>query len=58
LEGEKEGGEKIEGAIRTGGSSLQAAEAATNNATTISVAEEAENATSVDDNRACSDRRS
>ena len=41
--------------MRTGSNSPQAAGTATNNATTISVAEEVENATSADDNGAHSD---
>jgi len=58
LKREQERGGKIEGAMRTGGSSLQAIGAATNNATTISVAEEAENTSSAGDNRTCSNGKS
>ena len=54
MEGEQEKGGKIEGVMKTEESSPQATRTETDNAMTISVAEEARNAASVDDNKTCS----
>jgi len=54
LKGKQEGRRKIEGTMRIGGISPQAAETETSNAMTTSMAEEAGNTTSANDNRAYS----
>ena len=55
MEGEQERGEKIEGMTEARETSPKIA---TDDATTISMVEEVGNATSVDDNRVCSNERS
>jgi len=56
LKGKQEGGREIEGMKETWRRSSKATEVKTNNAMTISVAEEAENAISVGDNGIRSNR--
>ena len=58
MKGKQEGGGKTKEMTRIRRTSPQAAGVATSNATTASVAEEAENATSVGNNRACFDGES
>jgi len=58
LEGEQKKREKTERMIRTERISHQAAESVTSNAMATSIAEKAGNATSVGDNRSCSNRES
>ena len=58
LEREQERRGKIEGLMRTEGISPQTTKIVTSDAMTLSVAEEAENASSVSNNRACSDGES
>ena len=55
LKAEQKGGGKAEGKKRTRRGSSKTIGAEIDNATTLSVAEEARNTTLVDDNRACSD---